>query len=199
MSTTPQLAEPQWQELLDAHQAYLASASPYYDEAFHEVVARIDVNGSLSKADIGALVFWKRLTASTPWVSKLHTVRDEDVRGVTGAAVLRVRDESLNLADSARAGRAALTGLPGFDKGDALASAVLTAAAPARMAVYDRRADKGLRELGIKLTAKSGRYGRYMGILDSLITDARSRGKSLLPRDLDLALYQLGARTSRDG
>jgi len=66
------------------------------------------------------------------------------------------------------------------------------------MAVYDRRADKGLRELGIKLTPKPGRYGRYMDILDSLASDARSRGKPLLPRDLDLALFQLGAATRGD-
>lgn len=192
-SATLPLPEAQWGRLLDAHQAYLANASPFYDEAFREVAARIDVRGSLSKADIGALVFWKRLNASTRWARELHALDDERVRNVTGAAVAHARDEFLSVGDSARAGRRALSDLPGFHTGDALASAVLTAAAPARMAIYDRRADKGLRELGIELTPKPGRYGQYMDILDSLVSDARRRGKPLHPRDLDLALFQLGA------
>jgi hypothetical protein len=52
----------------------------------------------------------------------------------------------------AQAGRAALAPLPGFRTGDALASAVLTAAAPDRMAVYDWRAHTALHTLGVSPT-----------------------------------------------
>ncbi|MFF8882092.1 hypothetical protein [Streptomyces flaveolus] len=64
---------------------------------------------------------------------------DAEVRKAAKAATLAVRDTSLSRSHAARDGRAALSGLPGFTPGDALASAVLTAAAPDSMAVYDRR------------------------------------------------------------
>jgi hypothetical protein len=44
-----------------------------------------------------------------------------------------------------------LGSLPGFAQGTALASAVLTAAAPTRLAVYDKRARRGLQKAGLEL------------------------------------------------
>lgn len=105
--------------LLDARQTLLSQMSPHYDEAFNEIASRVDVNGCLSKSDIGALVFWKRINASTTWARKLHAVSDDRVRGVTGQAVSHVKDASLTVMESARAERSALTELPGFHRGDA--------------------------------------------------------------------------------
>ncbi|EFE72181.1 predicted protein [Streptomyces viridosporus ATCC 14672] len=92
--------------------------------------------GSPGKADIGALLLWKRLRAGTRWAGALMAVADAEVRRATAAAVAAVRDTSLSRGAAARASRATLAGLPGFVSGDAPASAVLTAAAPDRMAVY---------------------------------------------------------------
>ena len=87
----------------------------------------------------------------------------------------------------------ALSPLPGSSTGDALASAVLLAAAPDRMAVYDRRAQTALQRLGLELTASPGRYGRYMGLVEQLREQAASMAGSLWKaRDVDLALYWLG-------
>lgn len=51
-----------------------------------EVSARADASGDLGKADIGALVAWKRLQANTTWMAKLMSMRDSDVRALTGQA-----------------------------------------------------------------------------------------------------------------
>ncbi|MFI1655113.1 hypothetical protein ACH4ZU_09405 [Streptomyces sp. NPDC020472] len=117
---------------------------------------------------------------------------DTQVRAATGKAWEAVRDTSRPRALAAQAGRAALATLPGFHKGDALASAVLTAAAPLRMAVYDSRAQRALETLGLTLTDDSGRYGRYMGLIDDLLTRRQSSGHEWTARDVDIALFWIG-------
>lgn len=62
--------------------------------------------------------------------------------------------------------------MPGLRTGDVLASAVLTAAAPTRMAVYDRRVQHALDTLGLTLTPAPGRYGRYLQLLTTSCTTA---------------------------
>lgn len=52
-----------------------------YDEVLYEVVERVMRSGSIGKADIGALLFWKRLQANTPWVTRLHLVPDPESVG----------------------------------------------------------------------------------------------------------------------
>lgn len=74
-------------------------------------------------------------------------VADSEVRRATAAATAAVRNTSVSRSEAARAGRAAPSGLPGFASGDALPSAALTAAAPHRTAVYDRRTHTALRSL----------------------------------------------------
>jgi len=44
-----------------ALQAQMLRYDPLFDELFAEVRARIVANGEASKADIGALVFWKHI------------------------------------------------------------------------------------------------------------------------------------------
>lgn len=154
--------------------------------------ARIEAAGSVDKADIGALVLWKRISARTKWAGALMALPDQNVRDVTRVAVRHVQDRSLSVPEAAVAGRRALGGLPGFTMGDALASAVLLVAAPTRMAVYDRRAQAGLRELGLTLSPKRGRYGRYMTLVEQLRNAVNETGQQWKARDVDVALYWLG-------
>ncbi|WP_216363301.1 hypothetical protein [Arthrobacter sp. Hiyo1] len=156
--TTPertfQVLDPQvWEILRSSHAAYQSGTSPVYDEVLTEVAEKIRATASIGKADIGALLFWKRLRADTTWVRELMTRPDQDVRAVTAKAVAAVNDQSLTVPEAASAGRGELSSLPGFKTGDALASALLLAAAPGRMAVYDDRAQAGLETLGLSLSA----------------------------------------------
>lgn len=50
-------------QLVSAHDAYMASANDHYDDVLLEVSERIAVSGSAGKTDIAALVCWKRLNA----------------------------------------------------------------------------------------------------------------------------------------
>lgn len=183
-----------WETLRDSHAAYMSSTKPEYDEILREVSARIRATGSIGKLDIGALLFWKRLQANTPWVPKLMIMPDRDVRAVTEKAVAAVNDESLPVPGAASAGRRALAQLPGFKSGDAMASAVLLAAAPERMAVYDERAQTALETLGFPLSAARGRYGRYMELVEFLRATADAHGHTWSARDVDVALFWLGGR-----
>jgi hypothetical protein len=143
--------------------------------------------------DIAALVVWKRLSAQTPWVTALMSLPDTRVRAVTERAVTAVRDTALPRSEAARTGRGIIWKLPGFRTGDALASAVLTAAAPTRMAVYDRRVQHALDTL--HLTPTPGRYGRYMQLLDDLLKHGAARADGWTARDIDTALYRTGKPT----
>ncbi|MBO0913288.1 hypothetical protein [Streptomyces laculatispora] len=179
-----------WDILVPARASYLAGVSPHYDEVFHEVAQRTQHAGSLGKTDIAALVVWKRLSAQTRWVTALLSLPDTHVRAVTERAVTAVRDTTVPRSEAARTGRGIIWELPGFRTGDALASAVLTAAAPHRMAVYDRRVQHALDTLGLTLTP--GRYGRYMQLLDNLLEHDAARADGWTARDIDTALYWTG-------
>lgn len=185
------LAPEHWQRLAAARQASTDTVSPYYDETLREVTRRASTSGSIGKADIGALLMWKRLRADTPWAAELMALADADVRRATAAATTAARDSTLSRSTAAQAGRAALASLPGFRTGDALASAVLTAAAPNRMAIYDRRAHSALHTLGITLSHAPGRYSRYMTAIDQLLVGAPAPIRNWTARDMDTALYWL--------
>ncbi|MEV7699874.1 MULTISPECIES: hypothetical protein [Streptomyces] len=156
---------------------------------------RACTSGSIGKTDIGALLMWKRLRADTPWAAELMALADTDVRRATAAATTAARDSTLSRCAEARAGRAALAHLPGFRTGDALAFAVLTAAAPDRMAIYDRRAHSGLRTLGITLSHAPGRYSRYSRYIERIdqLLAAPAPIRTWTPRDMDTALYWVTA------
>lgn len=181
-----------WARILASHGAYHAKTSPVYDEVLSQVAERVRVSGDIGKADIGALLFWKRLRADTPWVSHLMTTPDATVRATTARALSVANDLSLPTPDAAGLARGELSSLPGLQKGDALASALLLAAAPQRMAIYDRRAQAGLGILGLALSAAPGRYRRYMVHVDSIRSTALAHGVEWAGRDVDVALYQLG-------
>lgn len=183
-----------WDMLQRSYADYISNTALAYDEVLHSVADRIRAEGSIGKSDIGALLFWKRLRADAVWVRELMTWTDSDVREVTKLAVAAVNDTSMSVPEAASAGRRTLSPLPGFTTGDALASALLLAAAPHRMAVYDQRAQTGLEHLGLKLSRAAGRYGRYMGLVEILRTTAKQHGQSWSARDVDVALYWLGGK-----
>ncbi|MFE4801614.1 hypothetical protein ACFRFL_43320 [Streptomyces sp. NPDC056708] len=114
-------------------------------------------------------------------------------RSVTERAVTAVHDTALTRSQAARTGRGIIAELPGFHTGDALASAVLTAAAPQRMAVYDRHVQHVLDAFGLPLTRAPGRYGRYMQLLDDLLRHGAAQADGWTARDVDSALYWTGA------
>ncbi|MFF4978271.1 hypothetical protein [Streptomyces sp. NPDC001083] len=184
-----------WDALIPARAGYLANISPHYDEVFHDVARRTEHAESLGKTDIAALVVWKRLSAQTPWVTELMSLSDTQVRAVTKRAVTAVRDTARTRSEAARTGRGIIAELPGFRTGDALASAVLTAAAPQRMAVYDRRVQHALDALGLPLAPTPGRYGRYLQLLDDLLQHGGAHADGWTPRDIDTALYWTGRLT----
>lgn len=198
LNTTPQILDLQaWEKLRESHTAYISGTSPQYDEVLVDVADRMRATASIGKSDIGALLFWKRLRADTPWVRELMVKSEEEVREITEKAVSAVTDLSLSVPKAASAGRAALSPLPGFKTGDALASALLLAASPERMAVYDERAQHGLEALGLSLSAAPGRYGRYMELVENLRSTAAQHGHTWSARDVDVALFWLGGPNSQ--
>lgn len=184
-------------QLVEARKRYDRETSAAYDEVLREVSERIHESGSVGKMDVGALLFWKRLRADTRWASGLNSLLESEIRQVTADVVSAVNDHDLSIPAAAQSGRAGLSGLPGFSAGDALASAILMAAAPYRMAVYDRRADQGLQMLlGVHLGSAPRRYARYMAQVEALMVAVNDRDPDALwiPRDVDLALFVLGKR-----
>ncbi|WP_230594081.1 hypothetical protein [Rhodococcoides fascians] len=179
-------------KLLVAHADYESTVTDSYDEVLFDVVARVESARSVGKADIGALLFWKRLRADTPWAMALHNMRDSDVRVVTGAMYVAANDLAVDVPTAAGRARQALIELPGCVNGGALPSALILAAAPSRMAIYDKRALKALGLLGLAVDTSKGWYRGYMTTVEKLRVEVRNRGKDWSARDVDKALFQLG-------
>ncbi|WP_288865055.1 hypothetical protein [uncultured Corynebacterium sp.] len=188
------LTETHIEQLVSAHDAYMASANDHYDDVLREVSERIAVTGSAGKTDIAALVCWKRLNASTVWVKELMQMPEHDVRDATGLAFQRARAAD-HISEAAADAIAALHPLPGLGRGRAVASAVLAAGVPERMAVYDRRAHASLQNIGIPIGGTKGVYSRYMSAVEALRDDVNaSHGLRWRARDVDLALYWMSNR-----
>ncbi len=169
-----------------------ANVADCYDEPLYEIVERVEQTGSLGKADIGALYLWKRIPRG-PSIRPMLETREVDVRAITAVAVEVARDLSLSVPEAAGGARRALSKLPGMTTGDALASALILAAAPNRMAVYDRRAHRGLKKLCLSLNNRPGRYRRYMELVEQCRAElAEQAAGPHTAREVDLALYWLG-------
>lgn len=164
-----------------------------YDEVLREVSTRARAEESLGKADVGALVLWKRITAQSPWVTRLLLTPEDEVRKITGAAYEAANDPCVVVPVAGQAARAALWDLPGMQGTGALASAVLVALAPTRMAVWDRRVRTSLESLGCRPRFGEGFYGRYLTtLLDlSATMGASPDGEPFTPRDVDVALFAM--------
>lgn len=174
-------------------------AAVTYDEVLREVAARADRAHCLSKADLGALVVWKRLRADTRWAKSLMETPDSRVREVTHDAWASANDESLSIPRAGRAAQEKLWELPGCGGSGAVASAILVALSPERMAVWDRRVCNALRAYGREPTAGNGRYQRYLETVDELAADVTKRSDAshvFTPRDIDLSLYHLAGRVN---
>ncbi|WMY78054.1 hypothetical protein [Citricoccus sp. I39-566] len=179
-------------QLLAAKAKYDEQASPHYDEVLSEVSSRAEASSSLGKVDIGALVAWKRLQANTRWMAKLMRTPEAEVRAITARAREAALDDSVAVASAADTARRILKDLPGCGgRGQAVPSAILTAAAPQRMAVYDRRARKGLSTLFDGRIPRSYTYSAYMETVDDI---RQQVGQSWTNRDVDLALSTLGGK-----
>ncbi|YAL83407.1 hypothetical protein ACMYYO_00990 [Dermacoccaceae bacterium W4C1] len=174
----------------------MSTADPeaIYDETLNVVSKRAASAKSLAKADIGSLVLWKRISAQTKWAAKLQMVPDATVRGVTADAFRLANDESATVPDAGQAARRALRALPGM--GPALASAVLLACAPHRMAVWDRRVKSGLKHPSVAqaIANKDWTYGEYLRVACSLASEMSPHldNMTVTPRHVDLALFHLG-------
>jgi hypothetical protein len=94
---------------------------------------------------------------------------------------------------AARRARQAQLNLPGARTGDPFASAVILAASPDRMAVYDYRAHLGLWLVGLRLPDGSGLYYRYMELVEQCRSELLKHGHGTgTTREVDLALFTLG-------
>jgi len=179
-------------KLLAAYNSYpnYTDGSPY-DEVFLDVQALVEDSGSLGKVEIGALMLWKRLNLSSRWTRDLNNMTDREIRGITQRAIQLARDPLVHIPEAARQARHVLAGLPGCRYGHAVASTILTAGAPRRMAVYDVRAVGALKDL--ECPDSEGSYGKYMETVVALTGEINQTGASWCPRDVDKALYMLRA------
>jgi hypothetical protein len=84
-------------------------------------------------------------------MAQLMSCPDEQVRLHAGRAVAAAQDE-WPVPVAAATAHSALTPLPGFAYGDAMASVVCFVATPTRLAVYDRRAHLAFSSLVLFLT-----------------------------------------------
>lgn len=165
--------------------------SPHYDDVLHEVCARIDASGSVGKSDIAVLAFWKRIRTDS-WSESFLSCSEARVREVTASAVVAAREPDLIAAASNA--RERLRGLPGFKRGSAMSSAVLTAIRPGGFAVYDRNANKGLKRIGLDLAVNEpDHYAEYMRRIEQCRAQAKAvRNLQWSAHEVDLALYVLG-------
>ena len=177
----------QCEALISAVARYPDSANGYaYDEVLDEVHERARERGSLGKADIGALLLWKRLNLNTRWAKALNNEQDKDVREITAEAISLASDGPI--PDAAGKARTALLPLPGCANGAAVASTILTAALPDRMAVYDRHAANTLATLGFEHPGK--KYSVYMTAVCEVARQLSEHSqREWSPRDVDKALF----------
>lgn len=188
------LTDAQWDLLRQARESYDDTAGASYDEVLTEVSGHIRESGSIGKLDIAGVLLWKRAQPKPKWLRQLNDTPEQDVRAITRTVVEAVNDQTSGVPEAAQAGRSALGLLPGFKSGDALASAVMVAAAPQRLAVYERRAEAGLKGLGLELSDEGERYSQYMQVIEGLRVIARLHDHEWLARDVEIALSQLGGR-----
>lgn len=168
-----------------------------YDEVLREVAARVASWGSIGKADIGALVVWKRSTATAPWSKRLMNMPESDVRDVTAQAYTLANDPSKSIPEAGDEAHHQLSSIPGLGGGGAIASAVLLAMSPSRMAVWDRRVNKSLRALGREAKGRRHRYRSYLEIVVDLVEamqGAAGDDHAVIPREVDLALYHAAGK-----
>jgi len=163
-----------------------------YDEVLREVSSRVADQGSIGKADIGALVVWKRSNATSPWSTNLMNTPESEVRAVTALAYALANDTSKSIPDAGGEARQPLRRVQGLGGDGAIASAVLLAMSPSRMAVWDNRVGKSLEAIGRKPKGRRHHYKNYLEIVVDLVEvmqEAVDDSHTIIPREVDLALF----------
>lgn len=157
--------------------------SPFYDEVFWDVSARIREHGEAQKLDLAALICWKR-SGQGHWVSDLMELPDAKVRGCSRAAF------AAELTDQQRLD--ALAPVPGFKGKSAIATALLACFDPDEFGVLDRRAVDGLDFIQRPVTRGRGVTLRYLGRLRELRDLVRTALPKVTARNIDQGLWHLG-------
>src|SRR6266536_6346237 len=160
--------------------------SGFYDEVFTEVSDRIGERGEAGKADICVLITWKRAVQGR-WITDFLLTPDAEVRDRTRKAFAAATDQQR---------LDALAPLPGFSAKYAMATVVLIAYAPVEFGGLDRRALHGLKVLGCPVTAGRGVTLRYLERVRELRDAAAARRPGVTARNIDQALWVLGAEAS---
>ena len=167
--------------LLNAMDQY----SPYYDEVFWEVSARIRTRDEAGKLDLAALICWKR-SGQGSWVSDLMEWPDSKVRTCSRAAL------APRLTDQQRLDALAL--LPGFNAKSAMATAVLACHDQDEFGVLDRRALKGLENIERPIARGRGETLRYLNRLRELRDLVRGVRSTVTARNIDQGLWFIGGQ-----
>lgn len=127
--------------------------SPYYDEVFWEVSARIRARGEVGKLDLAALISWKR-SGQGSWVSDLMELPDSEVRRHSHAALVA------RLTDQQRLD--ALAPLPGSNAKYAMSTVVLACYDQDQFGVIDWRTLNGLENIERAIERGHGETLRYL-------------------------------------
>jgi hypothetical protein len=160
--------------------------NPYYDQTFAETGDRIRAAGYLTKLDVSALVFWKRMRIGA-WATDLLNLADDEIRERSAPTFAEHLDTEERLST--------LDLLPGFPKrGGALASAVLSAWDPDRFPVMDRRAWSGMEALFPRESLRPRTFIRYLELVNTIRAElvGKSARGNVTARDIDKGLFILG-------
>lgn len=151
---------------------------PAYDELFESIGHGMREHRAATKADIAALIFWKRIRTDS-WAGQFLATSDQKVIATTKAAFAR------GLTDEERLER--LRALPGFRHGAAVPSTLLAAWNPAAYGIYDRNAKRALAALALWPSDAAIGVARYF----KLIRDVGNE-LEMTPRAVDKALFIIG-------
>jgi len=173
------------QELVERLLEAMGQYSPYYDEVFWEVSARIRGRGEAGKLDLAALICWKR-SGQGHWVSDLMEMPDADVRCHSRAAL------AAGLTDQQRLD--ALAPLPGFKSKYAIATAALACNDPDDFGIIDWRTLKGLKWIERPIVRGRGETLRYLGRVRELRDLTRGSRPRVTARNIDQALWFIGGQ-----
>lgn len=169
--------------LLEALDRYDSSGN--YDEVFWKAHRQIADHGDAGKAEICLVVCWKR-AAQGHWLSDLLSMPEESVRRITRSAFAAPDDEAkLNL----------LVELPGLAAKGPLATALLCAHDPDEYGVMDWRARRGLDVVFAGLAPGANRTVHYLERVRELRDEVRRERAETTAREIDQALWVLGAPT----
>jgi len=170
------------ERLLLGIDAYDRDGGLVYDEIFREVHDRIASNGDAGKIDIAAIAVWKR-SAQGAWTGPLLGRPEAEVRAATSQAFS---------AEDDRAALGSLAVLPGYERQEALPTALLCAYDPVRYAVMDRRALAALASLGLGVGRTRGMTLRYLAQVRELRDQLADVRPGTTARDVDKGLFMVG-------